>query len=261
MSTALETSVSASETAQLARFAAALDAPLVAADDALWATLTPVQGLGRQFLRASSLLPVLHEAEPARVLSAAPVNFAALDALTQFLGVPVTIALCAREPLLAAIERVYRDQDATGAGLSLGGFDGDGGDGSGAGDDDLETLKALAEDAPVVRLVQTLLSRAVEARASDVHLEISQQRFRVRYRIDGVLFDMESPPRRLYLPAISHLKLRARMNIAERRLPQDGRLKMELGGRHIDMRVSTVPTVYGESMVIRLLDQGLASST
>ncbi|HMS05817.1 MAG TPA: ATPase, T2SS/T4P/T4SS family [Burkholderiaceae bacterium] len=256
MSTALETSVSASETAQLARFAAALDAPLVAADDALWATLTPVQGLGRQFLRASSLLPVLHEAEPARVLSAAPVNFAALDALTQFLGVPVTIALCAREPLLAAIERVYRDQDATGAGLSLGGFDGDGGDGSGAGDDDLETLKALAEDAPVVRLVQTLLSRAVEARASDVHLEISQQRFRVRYRIDGVLFDMESPPRRLYLPAISHLKLRARMNIAERRLPQDGRLKMELGGRHIDMRVSTVPTVYGESMVIRLLDQG-----
>ena len=89
-----------------------------------------------------------------------------------------------------------------------------------------------------------------------MHFEVSQNSARIRFRIDGVLVDVESPPKKLYLPTISHLKLRSKMNIAERRLPQDGRMKIDIGGRQVDMRVSTVPTVHGESMVIRLLDQG-----
>ena len=121
---------------------------------------------------------------------------------------------------------------------------------------DLSTLKALAEDAPVVKLAQELLASAIEAHASDLHLEIFQNTFRVRLRIDGILVERTSPPRKLYLPLISHLKLRAQMNIAERRLPQDGRIKLVRDGREVDLRISTVPTVHGESMAIRLLDQG-----
>jgi general secretion pathway protein E len=123
-------------------------------------------------------------------------------------------------------------------------------------DDDLTALKMLAEDAPVVRFVQAQLSKAIQVGASDLHFEVFRDVFRVRIRIDGLLVEQERAPKGLYLPTISHLKIRAHMNIAERRLPQDGRAKFEVDGRHIDLRVSTVPTVYGESMVIRVLDQG-----
>ncbi len=122
--------------------------------------------------------------------------------------------------------------------------------------DDLDTLKALAEDAPVVRLAQDLLFDAIDRGASDLHLEIFRKDIRIRMRVDGILLDCPAPARKLYLPLISHLKLRAQMNIAERRLPQDGRIKMFRGEREVDIRVSTVPTVHGESMALRLLDQG-----
>jgi len=239
------------ETRLLQGFSAALGAPVVSeSTDALWLLAHRQDGLSRAFLHNAGLLPVQEDAQT-HVLAAVPVDFAALDALQQFLGQKGLLKLAPKAWVLEHIDRVYGGEFAAQAG---GGEEG--ADGLPLADDDLETLKALAEDAPVVRLVQTILTKAAESRASDIHLEVYQQRFRVRYRIDGVLCDMESPARRLYLPAISHLKLRAKMNIAERRLPQDGRLKMDLQGRHIDMRVSTVPTVYGESMVIRLLDQG-----
>ena len=209
--------------------------------------VSPIEGLSPIFLRANAFLPLAATPEGIQVAAAAPVGLAALDALRQFFDIPVHLSLAPRQWIQSGLEQVYRS-DTFDAGSQN--------DSNDAPDDDLETLKALAEDAPVVRLVQSLLVRAVESRASDLHLEISQQGFRVRYRIDGVLFDAESPPKRMYMPAISHLKLRAKMNIAERRLPQDGRMKMEVAGRQVDMRVSTVPTVYGESMVIRLLDQG-----
>ena len=213
--------------------------------------VTPVAGLSPHFLRANGFLPLFVTEEHVQIAAAVPVRMAALDALRQFFCVPLELHLAPRQWVASGLDQVYRAEN-----MDAAAFDDALSHNPESEDDDLETLKALAEDAPVVRLVQSLLIKAVDSRASDLHLEVSQQRFRVRYRIDGVLFDAESPPRRMYMPSISHLKLRAKMNIAERRLPQDGRMKMDVAGRQVDMRVSTVPTVYGESMVIRLLDQG-----
>lgn len=211
-------------------------------------TIAAVEGVAPAFLENHALLPLVQQDEGYRVASGMPLQASAVDALAQFLGYPVVLELAPNEWVAEQLKRIYRPE--------IGGVSLTDGEGDEVADDDLETLKALADDAPVVKLVQNVLTRAIERRASDVHFEVSQQRFRVRFRIDGVLADVETPPKRLYLPTISHLKLRSKMNIAERRLPQDGRMKMDLAGRQVDMRVSTVPTVHGESMVIRLLDQG-----
>jgi general secretion pathway protein E len=113
----------------------------------------------------------------------------------------------------------------------------------------------MASEAPVIRLVNALIAQAVEKRASDIHLEPFEKEFRVRYRIDGVLYNQDSPPRELKAAVISRVKLMAKLNIAERRLPQDGRIKIKTLGREVDLRVSTLPTLYGESVVMRLLDR------
>ena len=113
----------------------------------------------------------------------------------------------------------------------------------------------MASEAPVIRLVNSMIALAVERRASDIHIEPFEKEFRVRYRIDGVLWNQEAPPRELKAAVISRLKLMAKLNIAERRLPQDGRIKLRILGREVDLRVSTLPTLYGESVVMRLLDR------
>src|SRR5258708_11142301 len=120
-------------------------------------------------------------------------------------------------------------------------------------EEDAERLKDLASEAPVIRLVNQLIARAVETRASDVHLEPFPDRLRVRYRYDGVLHEVEPPPARLQAAVISRIKIMSRLDIAERRLPQDGRIKLTVRGHEIDFRVSTVPSMYGESVVLRSL--------
>lgn len=122
-------------------------------------------------------------------------------------------------------------------------------------EDDIEHLKDLASEAPVIRLVNLMISKAVEARASDIHIEPFENRLKVRYRIDGVMQEVESPPARLSAAVISRVKIMAKLNIAERRLPQDGRIQLRVQGKEIDLRVSTVPTMYGESVVMRILDK------
>ncbi|HET9580759.1 MAG TPA: type II secretion system ATPase GspE, partial [Usitatibacter sp.] len=121
---------------------------------------------------------------------------------------------------------------------------------------DVEHLKDLASEAPVIRLVNLILTKALESRASDIHIEPYENRLVVRYRIDGVLHEVESPPRRLSAAVISRVKIMASLDIAERRLPQDGRIKLRIQGKEIDLRVSTVPTMHGESVVMRILDKG-----
>jgi len=120
---------------------------------------------------------------------------------------------------------------------------------------DLEQLRDMASEAPVIRLVNAMIAQAVEKRSSDIHIEPFEKEFRIRYRIDGVLYDQEPPPRELKAAIISRVKLMAKLNIAERRLPQDGRIKIKTLGREVDLRVSTLPTLYGESVVMRLLDR------
>jgi type II secretory ATPase GspE/PulE/Tfp pilus assembly ATPase PilB-like protein len=121
--------------------------------------------------------------------------------------------------------------------------------------DDVTVLRDMAFEAPVVRLVNLLIDEAVAADASDIHVEPFEENLRVRYRIDGLLYDQEAPPRRLQAAVTSRIKIMAEMNIAERRLPQDGRIRLSARGRRVDIRVSTVPTIHGESIVMRLLDR------
>ncbi len=128
-------------------------------------------------------------------------------------------------------------------------------DGDAGAVDDIEHLRDLASEAPVIRLVNLLIQRAVELRASDIHVEPFENRLKVRYRVDGVLVEGESPPVNLTAAVISRIKIMARLNIAERRLPQDGRIMLRVQGKELDLRVSTVPTAHGESVVMRLLDR------
>ncbi len=122
-------------------------------------------------------------------------------------------------------------------------------------DEEVDHLKDLASEAPVIRLVNLLIQRAAEQHASDIHIEPFEGQLKVRYRIDGVLKEVESPPRQFAAAIISRIKIMAKLNIAERRLPQDGRIRSRVQGRELDMRISTIPTMHGESVVIRLLNQ------
>ena len=124
-----------------------------------------------------------------------------------------------------------------------------------AGNEDLEHLKDLASEAPIIKMVNFILQKAIESRASDVHIEPFEQSLKVRLRIDGVLQDIDAPPVASTAAVLSRIKIMAKLNIAERRLPQDGRIKLQMIGKELDLRVSTIPTLYGESVVIRLLDK------
>jgi len=122
-------------------------------------------------------------------------------------------------------------------------------------EEDVGHLKDLASEAPIIKLVNLLISRAVESRASDIHIEPFEDELKVRYRIDGVLHDVESAPKKLQAAVVSRIKIMAKLNIAERRLPQDGRIRLKFGEREIDLRVSTIPILHGESVVMRILDK------
>ncbi len=123
------------------------------------------------------------------------------------------------------------------------------------GEEDLEHLKDLASEAPVIKMVNLIMQRAIETRASDIHIEPFEQSLKVRLRVDGVLKEIDAPSVKSTAAVISRIKIMAKLNIAERRLPQDGRIKVQMLGKELDLRVSTIPTMYGESVVIRLLDK------
>jgi general secretion pathway protein E len=122
-------------------------------------------------------------------------------------------------------------------------------------EEDVGHLKDLASEAPIIKLCNLLITRAVESRASDIHIEPFDDELKVRYRIDGVLHDIETAPKRLEAAIVSRIKIMAKLNIAERRLPQDGRIRLRVGEREIDLRVSTIPILHGESVVMRILDK------
>ncbi|MBL0180356.1 MAG: Flp pilus assembly complex ATPase component TadA [Gemmatimonadetes bacterium] len=178
---------------------------------------------------------------------------AALDDLRLLFDADVVLLPYGEHDLRSAIRRVYA-QDATTAEGLIAGLVGERG-AINADEIPLDDLVHLANEAPVIRLVNLLLIEGLEARASDVHLEGYQDGLRVRYRVDGVLQDAPSPPPHLTAAIISRIKIMAELDIAERRLPQDGRIRLRLQNRQVDVRVSTVPTLRGESVVLRLLDR------
>jgi general secretion pathway protein E len=208
--------------------------------------------LSSKFLRDAQAVPLREDEEEVAVAIADPTDSFVLSAMQMAAGKRVRAYIAAPNEIDAALERLY------GGGKSSMGAIVDNITTRDEEQDfgDIEHLKDLASEAPVIRLVNLILTKALEQRASDIHIEPYENRLVVRYRIDGVLHEVESPPRRLSAAVISRVKIMASLDIAERRLPQDGRIKLRIQGKEIDLRVSTVPTMHGESVVMRILDKG-----
>jgi general secretion pathway protein E len=212
-----------------------------------------LQRLSPQYMRQYRFCPLAVEDGVLVVACADPTDPTIVDELRGSLGLDVRLAVATDSAILEAIER-YFGAGSTAVQKVIETM-GDDDRGDEAGGEDLTSLRDMAFDAPVVRLVNLLIENAIKANASDVHIEPFEDSLRVRYRIDGVLFDAETPPKRLRAAITSRIKIMAELNIAERRLPQDGRIRMGLEGRRLDIRVSTIPTLHGESVVMRILDR------
>jgi len=225
-----------------------LATPLLAAREA--PELPPAElELSARFLKLHHVVPVRDGDDGLALLVSDPADTYPLQAVELAAGRPVTLRIGLRSEIDDLIERYY------GSGRSAMGTIVENLDGGAAVEDDVEHLRDLASEAPVIRLVNLILQRAVEQRASDVHIEPFENRLKVRYRIDGVLHEVEAPPSSSTAAVISRVKIMAKLNIAERRLPQDGRIQLRVQGKELDLRVSTVPTSFGESVVMRILDR------
>jgi general secretion pathway protein E len=222
-----------------------LQVPLVAID-APPAVTPETEALSARFLRQFRCLPLAMEGTSLHLAMADPLDFETIAAVKTSTGLKVLPALASEQEILDAIDKYY-GQSARGGEMDFGE--------DAEASQDLEQLRDMASEAPVIRLVNAMIAQAVEKRASDIHIEPFEKEFRVRFRVDGVLYSQEAPPRELKAAIISRVKLMAKLNIAERRLPQDGRIKVKTLGREVDLRVSTLPTLYGESVVMRLLDR------
>ncbi|MBZ5563668.1 MAG: type II secretion system ATPase GspE [Acidobacteriia bacterium] len=204
------------------------------------------------FLKQFLLFPYRVENGTMLLAMADPLDTENIRTVERLVGRRVEVRLATEAEILKALELSFGPEEppeAEGAGTE---------GGAGAGDvaaADIEQLRDLASEAPVIRWVNQLIGRALERRASDIHVEPFEKEFRIRYRIDGVLYEVQPPPRELRAAVTSRIKLMAKLNIAEQRLPQDGRIPIRVLGRELDLRVSTLPTLYGESVVMRLLDR------
>ena len=189
-----------------------------------------------------------------------PLNLHALDELRFMLNCNVKGAVAGEPAVRAAIERYYTSQRAETLSEMLNEMgDVEMVELKDGGDENMAELEGMMNSAPVVKLLNLVLLSAIRDHSSDIHFEPYEDSFRIRYRVDGALLEMQSPPRSLALPLISRIKVMSNLNIAERRVPQDGKISLSLGGRAVDLRVSTLPTMFGESVVIRILDKSVVS--
>lgn len=213
-----------------------------------------IDNLSVVFMRQSGFVPLGLDGDSLRIAMVDPEDFYTIDAVELACNVNIEACQGKEEDILGAIERLYgtgsqsmemiieeagKDTDETSSDAVI----------------DADHLRDLASEAPIIRLVNRLILNAVEEGASDIHFEPFENEFKVRYRIDGVLHEVEFPPTRLKDAIISRVKIMAKMDIAERRLPRDGRIKLKVLDKEIDFRVSTLPTMFGESLVMRILDR------
>ncbi len=207
-----------------------------------------------KFMKQYKLVPIGVENNVLKVAMTDPINEYAINALRVFSGKSLEIFLSSEKDIMEAIEQYFgssvqmttimegmREEEIEAVDI---------------GSEDVHHLRDMAFEAPIVKLVNMVITRAVESRASDIHIEPFENNVKVRYRVDGALNELEPLPKRLQAAVISRIKIMSRLNIAERRLPQDGRIKLRVSGRDIDLRVSTIPTIFGESVVMRILDRG-----
>lgn len=209
--------------------------------------------MGRDLAERYNVLPLQIEGGQMLAVTADPLDTDMMDELSRLLELSISFRLAPPDDIRAAIKSAYGGDglpqsdamkaifgDGTGAAVNIPGNSENG---------------ASAEDAPIIKYVNLLITEAIRRCASDIHMEPLEKRFRVRYRIDGVLQEVENPPKRLQASIIARLKLMAEVSLAEKRIPQDGRIQIQVGGKDVDLRVSVLPTVYGESVVMRILDK------
>ncbi len=204
------------------------------------------------------LLPLQREGNRLRVAIADPLDTDGIDALGHIVKLTIEPVVATADEITDAINRFYgKDANSIDDLLNDLSVTGGGGDASAVTTEASTAGKAsnTEADGPIIKLVHQIMFEAIQRRASDIHLEPLEKRFRVRYRIDGVLLEVENPPKRLQLSIISRLKIMANISIAEKRIPQDGRIQISVGGKQLDLRVSSLPTAHGESIVMRILDK------
>ncbi|NOZ63443.1 MAG: type II secretion system ATPase GspE [Caldiserica bacterium] len=206
-----------------------------------------------QVARKYNLIPLDKEGNTLYVAMSDPLNIYAIEELKSLTGLIIRPYVSPRYAIKRAIEQVYGitqsmedvlktvDEETLGYAVEPA--------------DTVDLLQEMAQEAPVIKAVNLLISQGIRERASDIHIEPEEKEIRVRYRIDGILYKVQSLPKKLQLGIISRIKVLAHLNIAEKRLPQDGRVIMKMGDREVDLRISTFPTIYGENVVIRILEK------
>lgn len=208
--------------------------------------------------RMYKILPVAEEDGTLLLAAADPMNYRMIDELHFVIGQECRIVVAKPVDIEECIEKYY-PEDSESVSSVLHELEEVGAE---EFDEDLldeNTIEEYASNAPIIRFVNVILYQAIKDRASDVHFEPFAEEFRIRYRIDGALYEIQPPPKHLAIPVISRIKVLSGLNITERRLPQDGRIELRIAGRPIDLRVSTLPTQYGESVVLRVLDRSVVN--
>lgn len=198
------------------------------------------------------IVPLYRSEGGVHLLAADPFNSAIIDDLTFALDLEIHLIVCDPDHIEELLEKHYTKEESTLSDL-LGqvGLE----DFEGLDEAKENELADAANETPIIRFVNLVMQQAIRAQASDIHFEPFEDEFRIRYRVDGALYEMSPPPRSLALPVISRIKVISELNIAEHRIPQDGRVKLTIEGRAVDLRVSTLPTQFGESVVLRVLDK------
>ena len=209
-----------------------------------------------QNARMLGVIPVSFDGTTLYVVLRNPLNDQVLDELRFILGHDIVPLVAPEEQIDKALDKYYPDDTGNAADVlaemdtqDIGFFD----------EDDEDQISQVANEAPIVRFVDAVLYQAIKDKASDIHFEPFEKEFRIRYRVDGALYEMAPPPKNLAIPVISRVKILSNLNISERRRPQDGKIQLKIAGKPIDLRVSTLPTQFGESVVLRILDRSVVN--
>lgn len=211
-----------------------------------------LEGISTRFIKENLVVPIDKKGNVLKVAMADPEDVETLDALRVATSANIHVCAADRKLLNDYISKFYT-QKVENVHSIIEDMGGKGFEFIAEEEDDVGHLKDLASEAPIIRLVNLFITRAVDSRASDIHIEPFEDELKVRYRIDGVMHETESIPKKLQAAVISRVKIMAKLNIAERRLPQDGRIRLRVGEKEVDLRVSTIPVLHGESLVMRIL--------
>ncbi len=205
--------------------------------------------IGEQFARQYKVIPLFRIGNSLTLGMADPLNLGVIDQVVRATGLEIEPSICSESDIAQAIDHYYGTTSSMDEVIQVLGAE------DTEKEEDTHNLAAMASDAPIVKLVNLMMAQAVKDRASDIHVEPEESLLRVRFRVDGTMREVYTQPRKLQGAIISRLKIMSNLDIAERRIPQDGRIQMMVEGRPIDLRVSTLPTAYGENVVMRILDK------